>query len=627
MKQFFLFFFLVFLLQHVSAQHIESKILRGTVNGNISQYETIEIGIRIPEYEKHYQDFIMATSSTSHFSVPNSTLKNPYTENFLRLQFSCNGKIYNAAAFYMQDATPSELLNKYVTKQTDWPWRVRFAVPDTGEWKCLLLLGENFVQAIPKPMMIAFHCVAGNNHGFLKIGEDKRHFQFSDGNYFFVLGQNIAWADEPILIGHPVKDPIYTAGYYDVYHYLENLADDGGNYVRIVMAPWSTGIEWENCGVYMQDRAWALDSMLRIAEERGIKIQLCLDLTTGFAHDNLPADWHPYRKEFQKENMVAADLLNDSTVLKMLDNYILYVCKRWGSSASIATIELLGEQNRWEGFDNHEKNFSQFFSHINQLLKNEPGVRQSLLSTSCTNTDHPEIYRNDAISFIDMHHYDNNFKCNQKRFHYVQRYSDKLDKPFLFGEMGMIYNQADPDDIENCMDISYHNAIWSTAFSGGAGTGLYWWQWKFDEKRNANFPQLRFFLDSIAGDDIYSGTSKLWTGNGLECFYQRKGNSHVFGWVHNTSYWWGNMMQDCKDRDGKSMVLPKDDDNAEKPENRSGNKFIISGLSRNALYTIDFYSTREKGKKLDHISLKSNMFGKIEVPFPDAPDCAFEIRK
>jgi hypothetical protein len=610
------------------SQRVETKILRGLTNDKIEKYETIEIGLRIPENENAYRNFFNPPLSVTQ--LPSFTQRNPYTEKFLRLQFICHGKTYNAQAFYMQDATPDEKENRYVLQDTEWPWHVRFAVPDTGSWQCLLLVGEDPAQAVPKNAGISFQCIPGNNHGYLKIAPDKKHFQYSDGTLFFAIGQNIAWADEPVLHGHAGPPPVYSAGYFDVYKYINSLADNGGNYVRIVMVKWSTGIEWERAGVYDQSKACALDSMISLAEKRGLKVHLCINPTLGYSPREHGTDMHIYRQQFQKPGQTASDLVRDSSVLFYMDNYLRYVHARWAYSPAVACMEIIGEVNTYEGYLDHENYFSNFYSHVDKLIREEFGDNMHIISTSTTNTQSTSLFENSAIGFVDMHHYDNNFKCNQKRFKYVQQYSKKFGKPFLFGEMGMIpgpVNAADPDDYEHCNDISFHNAMWATAFMGAAGTGLYWWQWKFDAGRESTIKPLSFFLNSIVGGALYTYEPGMWTGNGLECFYQKDSKYHyAFGWVHNTSYWWGNMTQNCRDRNGKQMMPPKDDDKALVPEKREGNDIRISGFASNKRYEITFYDTRTSNTTISSKVLYSNALGVLHFPFPGGADYAFKIK-
>ncbi len=624
-RHFLLLSFILFFIVSGFAQRVETTILHGTTDGKIEQYQTLELGLRIPEYEKKYQNFLSAPHTGIGATNGTSNAKNPYAEKFLRVQFNCNGKSYVVPAFYMQETLPDAKTNRYVQQSTTWPWRIRFAIPDTGNWNCVILIGEVLEKAIPKSCPITFSSYKGMAHGFIKIAADQKHFQYSDGTPFFVLGQNIGWSDSPAIIGQSTWPQI---GYNDVYHFINNLADNGGNFVRMVMAPWSTALLWNEISVFDQSAAFALDSMINIAESRGMKVHLCLDLTTGFIKGDSKENQNPIRRNFQKEGMTASGLLADSSALDAFDCYIRYVYARYAFSSTVATVELIGEQDRWEGYSGNEKKFAAFYLHISKLLQTEFG-NNHLISTS-TNQERLFVSANPAIGFIDVHHYDNDFLCNQKRFKIISsRRVKKINKPFLFGELGMIngpINAADAGDFEGFNDISMHNAMWATLFMGGAGIGSPWWSWSNDNFRTANYPFIRYFLDSIAGNSIYKGESKMWTGNGLECFYQSDKNS-TLGWVHNTSYWWGNMLQDSVDRNKKHMILPKDNDKTEKPENREGNTFIIDGLKRGAIYSVDLYSTREKGKVLYHYVLKASILGKISIPYPNQPDCAFRITK
>lgn len=617
----FAFLFLILLpLAGFSQPRCEVKMLHHADDEKIIQYETIEIGIRIPSLERSFRSFLEDHTKGI----------NPYAQHFLRLQFTRQDKIYTANAFYMQEGIADEKQNKYLVAPSEWPWRVRFAVPDTGTWHCNILFGDSVQKAIPLNAGVSFTCISGNHHGYLQVAPDKKHFRYTDGTPFFVIGENIAWADEPVLKGHPGPPPVYIAGYYDVYHYLDNLADNGGNYVRIGMAPWSTGIDPGANTVYAQDKACALDSMLRIAELRGLHVQLAIDLTKNTWKDDGNGNWFvagpsPYKKT----GMTEADLLQDSAALVNYDNYIRYIYSRWAFSPVVASIEILGEHDRWEGYEGREKIFNDFFRHVDNMLKNEFGDSLHMISTSTTNGKHYEIFQHEAISFIDRHHYDNDFRCNQKRYGIIHKRSiEKMNKPFLFGEMGMIngpVNESDADDFEHCNDISYHQALWSTFFMGGAGTGLYWWQWKNDAYRENNYPALRYFLDSVIAQTQFA-QFRQWNKNGLETFYETDSTkTHIAGWVHNTSYWWGNMMQDCRDRNGKEKFSPKDNDKAGHPENRAGNIFILKNLAGGKTYHIKFYDTRKKNTVIQSLTLKAGRFGKLKIPMPDKPDCAFEI--
>lgn len=578
------------------------------------QWKTVELALAVPAQERAFRQFLDGDVRG----------RNPYTSRFLWLQFICNGRTYNRPAYYMEEAYPDLKQNRYVTEQAEFPWRVRFSPPEAGTYEVLLLSGENEQQAQPAPTGIRFEVVRGNRHGILQTRPGAPRLTFTDGTPFFVIGQNIAWSDT-MLRGGPVPGlfPVYQAGFFDWFHYLHNLADNGGNYVRIYMAPWGAGIETQQVGVYRQDKARAMDSIIQLAEERGLYVQLAVDLTMGFANEP-EKDWHPIRRAFQKPGMTAADLLTDSAALKALDDYLCYVHARWGYSANVAVLELLGEIDRWNGWKENQEKFYSYFTHAHQLLTQTLHDTLHIMSTSVTNGKPLDIFRHPAIAFMDMHPYDNDRRANEKRyFIFNRREARNINKPFIFGEMGVITHGADPDDWEYCNDISYHNALWSTTFMGGMGTGLNWWQWHNDQFRAQNFKPLRRFVDSVANGMHEYTDAAFWSGNGLEVFYSRSRSKGAAGWVHNSSSWWANVVRDCKDRSGKRMVPPKDDDRADTLVDRTGNTFLLTGLESRERYFVYFFDTREPGKSYRSQLVNSGYFGRLRLVMPVSRDCAF----
>lgn len=584
------------------------------------KWKTVELGIQFPEQERSFRMFI----------DDHSRGINPYISRFLWMQFSCNGVKYLRPAFYMEEVVPDEPNNQYVSQQSEWPWRVRFAPPIAGDYECVLLAGEDPATATPQSTGVRFHVSESSRHGILRTVPGEPRLHFSDGTPFFILGQNIAWCNAQ-LRGGPLKElwPVYVSGYYEFFHYIHHLADNGGNYVRIVLAPWGFSIDHKAVNVYEQDRAFVIDSIMHIAENRNLYVHFVIELTNGF-FANIPRDqWHPIRLAYQKEGMTAADLLKDSAALAAFDNHIRYVHARWAYSANLAVLEVIPEHVNWEGYKEHKENFSDYLTHVNLLMRNE--LRDSLhIINTGTDIHDLTICKNPYLAFVDIHHYDNTFMSNHRRYFYYHKKTDQFRKPFLIGEMGITTgrdNGCDPDDWEYCSDISRHNALWSTAFHGNMGPGLYWWQWHNDKQREANFKPLRWFIDSVAeGMHEYTDAGK-WDGNGLEVFYCRKDSKWgAVGWIHNTSYWWGNTTDTCVDRANRKMLMPKDDDEPRVPEARIGNTFVISGMMPNKKYRIRYYDTRTH-EYLGGNIVKSGIFGRIKLKMPAEVDCAFELHR
>ncbi|HLG02151.1 MAG TPA: DUF5060 domain-containing protein [Bacteroidia bacterium] len=617
MRFVFVLLFLLFSPQ-LSAQNCETKILRGLTNGKIQKWQTIEIGLRFPDQDRLYTLFLEDRSKGL----------NPYLQHTIWIRFDANGKSHVVPAFYMQDCVADTSVNKFIPAKTAWPWRVRFAVPEAGHWEAEVLTGEYLQVAASINTGIRFDCETGHHPGYIQVAADHRFLEYTDHTPFFILGQNIPWADQPILRGRyfPVGNiNLYSTGYYDLLDYMDHLAASGGNYVRFVMIDWSTGMETKELGVYEQEKAAALDTLMRYAAARGLKVHLSLDLTSAFdTRLGLP---NPYFR-MKMPGMKAAELLKNTTVVKHLLEYICYVYARWAFSPDVAVMELMQEHPRWEGYEANKQNFDDFFSVAGTMLRTELGARQ-LISTSQGEHNDLRVVKNRFVDFIDIHLYTNDRKDNQRRFKVVHHNNIKrVGKPVFFGEFGMINGPqigTDANEYEACSDMTMHNGLWATAFMGTMGCALEWWQYGDNQRRTVNFPPLRWFLDSIMQDRRQYPESGMWKGDGLESFFavSKTGDSAV-GWVHNSSYWWGNMTDTCKDRDGKKMILPRDDDKAAQPKSRQGRRFMITGLHPGNYYNVRLYETRSRNKLVLEKSLKSSILGRISIEMPEGADYALQ---
>lgn len=621
--------FLLLLSLPALARHCETKVLRGISDGKATQWQSVEIGLRFPSEERLYRMFL----------EDHSKGMNPYASASVWLQFVCHGKSYYAPAFYMQEAAADESVNNYVPYPSEWPWRVRFAVPDTGTWDCFVLTGDSLPVAVPQPSGIRFSAAPGKEHGYLRVAADQRHLEFTDRTPFFAIGQNIAWAETEALHGFAGPPPLFVSGYSETYHSLANLGDNGGNYVRIIMSLWSTAIEWEEAGVYHQGHAAALDSMMRICEEKGLYVHLCLEMQTGYQSYDPKYNWskNPYKRKLNLQSPLEV-LTNDSAKLLFEQRY-RYIIARWGYTPHLGVIELMSEMSNWAEFEDHQGVFAQWHSEMAHYIRETLHDTLHLMSSSFGKALIGNFYNLPEMQVTSFHHYTNNYNASQWRWRitngrnlYYERKGmlRRYDKPFIFGELGMTNgsgNNCDADDWESCSDLSFHNALWSTAFMGSFGTGLNWWQWKNDSYREAGMKPLRWFVDSVANGMRDYTEPEMWTGNGLEVFsLSTQSGASAVGWVHNTSWWWGNLPDStCHDRSGKTMPLPSNNDAAARPENRIGNRFRIAGLKPLKRYVVTFYSTREKSQVISRKTFKTNALGEARLEMPAEQDCAFGI--
>ncbi|MCU0432157.1 MAG: hypothetical protein MUC87_01735 [Bacteroidia bacterium] len=615
----------------VTAQELfEAELLSASP---VLQWHTAEAGVRIPAMDRRFRAFVAGgQNGVSPYNTANINLRAVFSNGTLR---------DTVQAFWYEAPVINRAANRYDTEPSNWPWRIRFAPPAKGVWTMQLLTAQPGEPAALIATNVSFTCTASNRHGWLTVAPNKRHLQFTDGTPFFAIGQNIAWAEEPILKGFKGPHPLYIGGFEDVYHYLNHLADCGGNFARIVLTPWCGGLENTTAGNYRQDHAAALDSMLHICEKRGIYAQVNFEFHHGY---NVPwkYQWtwekHPLRNAAGLSSYL--QLLSNDSAIKLQHQLIRYFHARYGNSPNLAVYELMGEMDNWPAFEQNRPLFQSWITAQINFVRNNLRDNQHLLTVSFATPPYGSIYDIAGVQFVSLHHYTNDLKDNRRRYELVNGdglFGEKrgtlrrYDKPSQFGEMGLIngpVNAADPDDYTWCSDISFHNSLWATSFMGCFGTGLNWWQWRNDSIRSANFPVLAAFIGKVPMHELTETGNN--TANGLEVFWcSNEKGTRAAGWLHNTSYWWANMSQNCRDRNQKQMLPPKDDDAAQTPENRSGRSISINGLERNTLYSVTYFDTRVPGQTIKGIiNQRSSRTGRITLVLPEnVADCAFYVVK
>ncbi len=112
-------------------------------------------------------------------------------------------------------------------------------------------------------------------------------------------------------------------------------------------------------------------------------------------------------------------------------------------------------------------------------------------------------------------------------------------KPILLGEFGYSASN-DGDDVEKT-GIHLHNGLWSTTFSGYAGSGMYWWWDVYIEANNLwhHFDGLSHFLEGV---DLtkYHPFSPLLISNSSGSSGQADGlglrGKNILVWLRSDSY-------------------------------------------------------------------------------------------
>lgn len=631
----------------------------------VGQFEKLEMGVKLPATLEQQVD--------QFFSSDYAAGMNPFNPELISLEatFTKGSESYLVYGFYYREYTrhPDSALAHpdifefhrpvWLNQSTDYTWRIRWAPPTTGVWNCAIgiRIGNNPMLSFSVGS-VQFNCVPSSNQGWLEQGQSNWNLRFSGthGSYF-ALGQNIAWC-EHIFRGHyarlyPPGYMLYSGGYLDVLDWTQHLADNGGNMVRVVSRPATYDFEWERLNNYDtgMTRAWELDRLFDVCEERHVKLFYCFEYHPCFSTEaSGEADWdlNPYNLELPGIEY-GDDFLNDETARSIFKRKLRYFLARWGYSTSLGVFELLSEMDGWtysgnsEYKQNHNAQLAQNEWHDLMLLyiKNNVTYRPMLTSSSYAinrsgrEIDYP-VFDLPSVDITTFHAYEFERNANKLRFREFNNSSFAPgthylwpDKPTVFDEMGIADHGADPDDVEACSDISYHNSLWGTSMMGGMGTGLQWWQWSNNIHREGNFPALNAFfsdLDFESGNFIHPDLwddAPAWdqdqTTASIEVFYNTANNRNkCIAWVHNCSYWWGNMNDDCYDRSGNQMNADgaANNDPAFEPISLpSSTTYELSGLNNLATYTTEIWWTRSPGGIYATTNYTTNIFGTLSPYF------------
>ena len=157
------------------------------------------------------------------FTLPGGAPADPYdpaTTPEVRFT-SPSGETLEVAAFWYQDFT-------FDLKAKGAPhWQVRFTPTETGEWT----VSSGGVKA-------TVTVTPSESHGFLRVAQSNpRYLAYDDETPFFAIGLNLGWASS--------KEQTLA----DYKRWFDALAEEGANTVRVWMAAWSFGLEWQDTGL------------------------------------------------------------------------------------------------------------------------------------------------------------------------------------------------------------------------------------------------------------------------------------------------------------------------------------------------------------------------------------------
>ncbi len=390
---------------------------------------------------------------------------------------SPSGKAVAMPGFWYQGYTRS--LNGSgveVLKTSGFPgWRVRFWPGEAGQHQLSLKVRTNGVEAVslsnvsisvgepsPGKAIVA---------GAPRLTGTNGYFQTAAGTPLPLVGANVCW--------------YHGGGTFDYDTWFSHLAASGGNFARLWMAPWAFGIESEvgTLTKYRQDRAWQLDRVFQLAEEKGIQLMLCLEYHGMFATKPDSAfggndNWkiNPYNSVNGGPCAAPDAFFTNPTAQSIYKKRLRYLIGRYAASPNLLAWEFFNEIDNVYDPQNGGLNAAHVASWHGSLGSWLKGADpyQHLVTTSLTgSSDRPELWNLPAIDFAQFHAYGIPDPANALAG-ITTRMRNAYKKPMMIGEFGMDFRgwrRAESDPYLR----GFRQALWSGAVGGSVGTGMSWW--------------------------------------------------------------------------------------------------------------------------------------------------------
>ena len=412
---------------------------------------------------------------------------NPYDYDQIQVAatfISPSGEEKRIDGFYMQDFELDEV-NGALSSNGNGHFKLRFAPTEEGIWNYQISVTDSIGTTTVS--MKSFECVPisnPKNQGFVRSNLTN-YLQFDEGGAFIMVGENMAWPN-----GNP---------YTNYKTWLDRLAENNGNFIRLWHANWGLGIEWKN-GLngfeglrrYHEINSRYQDWLFDYCAEKGIYLMLTLQ-HHGQVSTAVNPIWNdnPYNSANGGMCDYAPAFFTDENARAHTKNRFRYIIARWGYARSIMAWELFNEVDWMDEYEDNKENVQNWHLEMAALLK-QSDPNKHLVSTSFAHKNNdPLIWNSPDIDFTQTHFYIHTDHLENALAIGTEKYLEAYGKPTLTGEFGLGGNaslaNADPSGIH------IHNALWGSLFGGGTGTAMTWWWDNYIHPRN-----LYYHFDGVA---------------------------------------------------------------------------------------------------------------------------------
>ena len=398
---------------------------------------------------------------TLSFQLP-SAYNNPFDPDEVRVDATftqvASGRSMTVPCYWYQ---AFERVGELSQAVGDAYWRCHFTPSEMGSWNFLVeVTDSDGTQRLERSS--AFQVDASSRRGFVR--RHGAHLVDDEGALIFPIGLNMGWAARQSL-----------ASDYD--RWLTALAEQGGNFVRIWLAPWALALEWKDTGLgtYAErlDLAWELDQILAQCQALGIDVMLTLQPHGPFSSD-VDAAWaeNPYNSAQGGPLSTPSQLWSHPEATTLQRRLWRYLIARYAHVTALAAWELWNEVDWVDDFDAHVGAAVLWHEQARAWFKdNDP--YQHIVTTSVAHITPDSSLWDTGMDMVQTHQYGAQDMA-QSVSDLSRTYRALHDKPYLVTELGTGHTGADNGEVDP-EGRHLHNGLWAAALSGAAGGACVWW--------------------------------------------------------------------------------------------------------------------------------------------------------
>ena len=395
----------------------------------------------------------------------NTDIENRYNYSLVAVKAvfsSPSGRQLNADGFYYQHFV-SDGAGLLLAEGAPF-WKLRFCPDEPGTWRCIITIEDiNGSESWPE---ITFQTINADRTGFLTIDPETKHFQNSLGEPVFLIGENIAWANQPD--GSDIMS-----------YYLSKLSQNQMNYAKLMMTPWGYQIEWWPGGLMnyanRQQQAFLMDSIFNYSLELGIYLQLAFSIHNELNIGYPAEDWtsNPYNLNNGGVCQNPEEFFVHPEAKMAFKNRLRYINARWGSATNLMGWELLSEADNFPWYSDYKTEIANWSKEMASYLT-EIDVHKHLVSVGFALTgSNPLVWQHSDIGFTQMHIYEKESDIEGNVFRQINLNTQKFNKPMVVGEFGLGHI-GDSLAVWDPQGLAIHNALWTSAVSGSPVSIVPW---------------------------------------------------------------------------------------------------------------------------------------------------------